>query len=127
MYTQILLSSSEDSSNLTILANTLDYTLLFILLLGIELKKNHIEKSTTSYLKLHNQAKIIKKSVILFQLLYVTIRCKHRLKLKNCCNFCVAHLPVKRDIKTKFPYFLFWTCMSDIRHREFRLYISLNW
>ena len=29
--------------------------------------------------------------------------------------------------KTKFPYFLFWTCMSQIRNQEFRLYISLNW
>ena len=24
-------------------------------------------------------------------------------------------------------YFLFWTWMSEIRNREFRLYISLNW
>ena len=26
----------------------------------------------------------------------------------------------KRDV---FAYFLFWTCMSEIRNREFRLYI----
>ena len=38
--------------------------------------------------------------------------------------FCVAHyIPVKRNIKTKFPYFLLWTCMSEIRNREFCLYI----
>ena len=24
----------------------------------------------------------------------------------------------------KFQYFLFWTCISEIRNREFRLYIS---
>ena len=22
--------------------------------------------------------------------------------------FCAAHLPIKRNIETKFPYFLFW-------------------
>ena len=26
----------------------------------------------------------------------------------------------------KFPNFLFWTCMSEISKREFRLYISLD-
>ena len=32
-------------------------------------------------------------------------------------NFCDAHLPVKREITTKFTYFLFWTRMSEIRNR----------
>ena len=31
-------------------------------------------------------------------------------------NLCVAYLPVRRDIKTKFTYFLFWTCMCEIRN-----------
>ena len=34
--------------------------------------------------------------------------------------FCVAHLPVKQDIKTKFPYFPFWTYMFKKRNREKR-------
>ena len=41
----------------------------------------------------------------------MTIWCKHvhRLELqKFFLIFCAAHLPVKRDRKTKFPYFLFW-------------------
>ena len=29
-------------------------------------------------------------------------------------------------VVTKFLYYLFWTCMSEIRDREFRLYISLK-
>ena len=70
-------------------------------------------------------AKIIKKSVILFWLLNMTICCKHahRLELQKFSNLCAAHLPVRLDIETKFPYFLFWTCMSEIRNREFRRYI----
>ena len=73
------------------------------------------------YLKRHNQAKII----FLFWFPNMTVSCKHvhRLELQMFFYFCVAHLPVKRDIKTKFPYFLFYTCMSEIRNREFRLYI----
>ena len=56
-------------------------------------------------LKRHNQAKIIKKSVILFWLLNMTIRCKHvhRLELRNFFIFCVAHLPVERDINSNVP------------------------
>ena len=38
----------------------------------------------------------------------------HRLELQKFFNFCAAHLPVKRGMETKFPYFLFWTCMSEI-------------
>ena len=69
---------------------------------------------TPEDLERHNRAKIIKKSVFLFSLFNLAICCKHvhipelqQFKKKNC----VAHLAVKRDIKTKFPYFLFWTCM----------------
>ena len=29
-------------------------------------------------------------------------------------NFCVVHLPVKRDIKTEFPFFLFWKSMFSV-------------
>ena len=37
--------------------------------------------------------------------------------------FCAAHLPVRLDIQTKFPYFLFLTWWSKIKNQEFRLYI----
>ena len=61
-------------------------------------------------LKRHNQAKIVKKSVILFWILDKTISCKHvhTLELQKFFIFCAAHLPVKRDIglKTKFPIFI---------------------
>ena len=50
------------------------------------------------------KAKIIEKSVILF-------------------SFCAAHLQVRLDIETKFPYFLFLTWLSKIRSQEFRIYI----
>ena len=33
----------------------------------------------------------------------------------------------KENLDTKFPYFLFGTCMSKIRNTEICLYISLNW
>ena len=71
------------------------------------------------------QAKIIKKSVILFWLLNMTIWCKHvnRLELQKFFNFCAAHLSVRLDIETKFPYFLFLTWLPIIRNQEFRLYI----
>ena len=50
----------------------------------------------------------------------MTIWCKHvhRPELQKFLNFCAAHLPDKRDIETTFPYFLFWTCMSEKRNRE---------
>ena len=53
------------------------------------------------------QAKIIKKSVILFWLFNMTIWCKHvhRLELQKFLNFSAAHSPVRLDIETKFPYF----------------------
>ena len=77
------------------------------------------------YLKGLAQAKIIKKSVILFRVLNMTIWCKHvhRLKLNFFFNFCAAHSPVRLDIETKFPHFLFLTWLSIITNQEFRLYI----
>ena len=52
-------------------------------------------------------AKIIKKSVILFWFLNMTIWCKHvhRLELQFFFNFSAAHSPVRLDIDTEFPYF----------------------
>ena len=71
------------------------------------------------------QAKIIKKSVILFWLLNMTIwwRHVHRLELQKIFNFSVSHSPVRLYIATKFPYFLFLTWLTIIRNQEFRLYI----
>ena len=65
------------------------------------------------------QAEIIKKSVILFWLINMTIWCKHvhRLELQKFFNFCAAHLPVRLVIETKFPYFLFLTWLSKIRNK----------
>ena len=37
--------------------------------------------------------------------------------------FSAAHSPVRLDIGTKFPYFLFLTWLSKIRNQEFRLHI----
>ena len=47
-----------------------------------------------------DQAEIIKKSVILFGLLDMTIWCKHvhRLELQKFLNFCAAHSTVKLEI-----------------------------
>ena len=71
-------------------------------------------------LKGHAHAKIIKKSVILFWLLNMTIWCKH---VQKFFNFSAAHSPVRLDMETKFPYFLFLTWWSIIIKQEFRLYI----
>ena len=64
---------------------------------------------TLIYLKGLAQAKIIKKSVILFRLFNMTIWCKHfhRLEQQKFVIFCAAHSPVRLDIglETKFPYF----------------------
>ena len=81
----------------------------------------------TAYLKRHNQAKIIEKSVFLFCLLNMTIWREHiqGLELRKFFNVCAAHLLIERDIKTKFPYFLFWTCMSEIRNREFKKWAAV--
>ena len=54
------------------------------------------------------EAKISKKSVILFWLLNMTISCKHvhRLELQKFLNFSGAHSPVRLNMETKFPYFM---------------------
>ena len=71
------------------------------------------------------QAKIIKKSVILFWLPYMTIWCKHvhRLELQQFFNFSSAHSPVRLDIETKFLISNYWQPCQKIEIREFRLYI----
>ena len=46
----------------------------------------------------------------------MTIWCKpvHRLELQtNFKKICAAHLPVRLDIGTKFPYFLFLPWLSN--------------
>ena len=55
------------------------------------------------HLKRHNQAEIIKKSIILFWVFYMTIGCKHvhRLELQTFFNFCVAHLQVLSEIYSR--------------------------
>ena len=65
-----------------------------------------------SVLKRHNRAKIIKKSVILFWLLNMSIIFEH-----------VHRLELRKSVKL-FVYFLFGTCMSKI---NFRPYFSLGW
>ena len=72
------------------------------------------------------QDKIIKKSVILFRALNMTIWCKHRLELQFKKKNSAAHSSVI-DIETKFPNFLFLTWLSIIRNQESRLYIQPNW
>ena len=51
-------------------------------------------------LKAHTQTKIIKKSMILFWLPYMTIWCKHvhRLELQKFLDFSAAHSPARLDI-----------------------------
>ena len=94
--------------------NTLDIAL------WVKSKTTAICPRSNNKLKRHNQAKIIKKSVFLFSLLNMAIRCEnvHRVELRKFFYFCVAHLPVKRDIKTGLPYFLLWTYMSEIKNRK---------
>ena len=43
-----------------------------------------------------------------------------KLELRKFFLILVLHIYqlIERDIKTKFPYFLFWTCMSKISHLE---------
>ena len=70
------------------------------------------------YLKRHNQAKIIKKSV-LFWLLNMAIRCEHIhiLELGKSFKFWVLWQRskwVESPTYRLFPYFLFWTCMSKL-------------
>ena len=63
----------------------------------------------TKKLKGLAQAKIIKKSVILFWLLNMTIWCKHvhGLELQKFLNFSAAHTPVGLDVyRDEIPVFL---------------------
>ena len=53
----------------------------------------------------------------------IPVKHVHRLELQKFFNFCAAHSPVRLDIETNFPYFLFLTWLSIIRTQEFRLYI----
>ena len=78
----------------------------FILLLCVKCILSFIQNC----LKGLAQAKIIKKSVILFWVLNMTIWCKHvqRLELQFLFIFCAAHLPVRLDIETKFPISNYW-------------------
>ena len=74
---------------------------------GLATKLIYIRKNRRQYLyatlKGLAQAKIIKKSVILFWLLNMTIWCKHvhRLELQKFSNFCAAHSQVRLDIETR--------------------------
>ena len=90
----------------------------FNLLIQFRNTEKKISEASLSSLKGLNQAKIITKSVILFWLLNMTIWCKHahRLEMQKSLHFSASHLPVRLDMETKFPYFLFWTCMSKIRN-----------
>ena len=87
--------------------------------------------ATVVYVYLLNglaQAKIIKKSVILFCLFNMTIWCKHdhRIELQKFFIFCAAHLPVRLDIETKFPYFFFLTWLSIMKYNFYYYYYSIN-
>ena len=66
-------------------------------------------------------AKIIKKSVILFWLLNMTIWCKHvhRLELQKYFNLCAAHSSVRLDIETEFPISNYWQPCQKYEIREF--------
>ena len=77
------------------------------------------------YLKGLAHAKIIKKSMILFWLLNMTIWCKHvhRLELQKFLIFSAAHSPVRLDIESKFLISNYWQPCQKLEIREFRLYI----
>ena len=74
------------------------------------------------------QAKITKKSGILFWRINMTIWCKHvhRLELQKFFIFCAAHSPVRLDEETKFLHFLFFTWLSKIRNQMFTSYGHIN-
>ena len=66
-----------------------------------------LDTPASRQLKRHNQAKIIKKSLILFWfLINMSIICEHvhGLELRRFLKLCVAHLPVRREIRTKFNF-----------------------
>ena len=93
--------------------------------MAFEVQKKLLREKTIIELKGLAQAKIIKKSVILFWLHYMTIWCKHvhRLELQQFFNFSSAHSPVRLDIETKFLISNYWQPCQKIEIREFRLYI----
>ena len=78
-----------------------------------------------THLKGLAQAEIIKKSVIIFWLLNMTIWCKHvhRLELQIFYNFRAAHSPVRLDIERNFLISNYWQPCQKLEIREFRLYI----
>ena len=90
-----------------------------------EVESPCVENPGHSLLKGLAQAKIIKKSLILFWLLNMTIWCKHvhRLELQKFFNFSAAHSPVRLDIDTKFLICNYWQPCQKLEIREFRLYI----
>ena len=57
-------------------------------------------------LKATHQAKIITKSELVFWFLNLAKGCEHvhRLELRKFLKFCVVHLPVKSEKKTKFNF-----------------------
>ena len=83
-----------------------------------ELRNSHVywssrysHQTARAILKGLAQSKIIKKSVILFWLIDMTMWCKHvhRLELqKFFLNFCAAHFPVRLDIETKLLISNYW-------------------
>ena len=70
----------------------------------------------------------IEKSLILFWRLNMTIWCKHvrRLELHKFLHFCVAHLPVRLDIETKFLISNYWQPCQKKKYGNFVFIISLN-
>ena len=97
---------------------------------GVENKEGHVSgvcKTVCAYV----QASIAQYNIVSWQeksifapLIIVVIHIQG-LELRKFFNVCAAHLLIERDIKTKFPYFLFWTCMSEIRNREFKKWAAV--
>ena len=111
----ILVASTSHVSCINLLG--LDYLKIISPILTFWWLDYHLARA----LKGLTQAKIIKKSVILFWLLSMNLWCKHvhRLELQKFLNFSAAYSPVRLDIETKFPYFLFLTWLSKIRNQKF--------
>ena len=86
-----------------------------------EFSGSDLNRSYICPLKGLAQAKIIKKSVILFWLLNMTIWCKHvhRLELQKCFNLCAAHSPVRLDIETKFLISNYWQPCQKLEITDF--------
>ena len=71
------------------------------------------------------RCKIIKKSVILFWLLNMTIWCKHvhRLELQKFFNFYAAHSPVRLHIETKFLIFII---DNHVKNKKYGNFVSIS-